>query len=515
MKQESSAIRAFRWILIGAGVLAPIIALVPLGSLWLWQHGLLLYWAIATCITTILAWGLQRWLLKPRSVLPQQSLPRADPAPDDGADPGWTPAEQAAWTEVRKIADTVEPDLVTSREEAMALAQRTVEAVARAMHPNKSEPLLQFTAPEALALVERVSARMGSVLRDSVPLGDRLTLAQLMGLWRWRGAIDIADKAYDVWRVMRMLNPATAATSEIRERLSKELIAWGKTHILKRLLARYVEEVGRAAIDLYSGRLSVSEARLGEHVSSESARDLAADSAAAVAEPLRILVAGQVSVGKSSLINALAQEVRAAADALPTTSSFTPYRLQHAGLPAALMIDSPGLAEDERQRAELLRQIANADLVLWVSAANRADREIDRRTFAAIREHFDTHPERRRPPMLVVLTHVDRLRPFQEWTPPYDLGDTQSSKASSIRSAMEAAGAELGMPSAAIIPVCLAPGIETYNIDAVWAAIAEALPDASRARLVRTLRDARASWDWRRVWSQARSGGRVLFDTLR
>ena len=54
-----------------------------------------------------------------------------------------------------------------------------------------------------------------------------------------------------------MANPVTAATNEARERLSKHLLQWGREHFTRQLAEAYVKEVGRAAIDLYGGRMGV------------------------------------------------------------------------------------------------------------------------------------------------------------------------------------------------------------------------------------------------------------------
>ena len=101
-----------------------------------------------------------------------------------------------------------------------------------------------------------------------------------------------------------MLNPATAVTQELRERLSNQMYRWGREELAKRLARGYVKEVGRAAIDLYGGRLRVSAEELEAHITEASARDRHA-AAQVQAEPLRLLVCGQVKAGKSSLINAL------------------------------------------------------------------------------------------------------------------------------------------------------------------------------------------------------------------
>src|SRR5262245_33214531 len=303
MSSQSTAVRAIRWTLIGAGLALPSLSLIPFGSYWLWERGYLVYWAIAACLSTLIAWAIQRWLLGPARTKAEPERPRV-PSGSSEADATWTPAETDAWRRAQEIVKVIDPEALKTRGDVVELGQRTVEAVARSMHPERKDPLLQFTAPEALALVERVSHRMNAFVRESVPLGDRLTLAQMRALYEWKGAIDVAEQAWGVWRVLRLMNPASALATEVRERISKELMAWGKTHIARRLATVYVEEVGRAAIDLYSGRLRVAPERLAGHVTAGSARDLSAADAT-LAEPLRLLVAGQVSAGKSSLINAL------------------------------------------------------------------------------------------------------------------------------------------------------------------------------------------------------------------
>lgn len=499
MSQASRATRALRWAMLSLALALPTLSLVPLGSIWLWQHGYLLVWGISVTVLVIVAWGVQHWLLRDTIRRTKASAE----IPLDGPDPGWTPIEEAAWRDVQAIAASASPDALANRDAVLALASRTVEAVARKLHPEKNEPLLQFTAPEALALVERVATRMNEFIRESVPLGDRLTMAQMAALYRWRGSMETVEQAYDVWRAIRVLNPATALASEVRERLSREMMAWGKNYVARRLATAFVEEVGRAAIDLYGGRLRL----VG--VTPASRSELAA-AAAASSEPLRILVAGQTSVGKSSLVNALGQEARAAVDVLPATAAFTPYRLTREGLPAALIIDSPGLKPGKAALDALIEKAADADLVLWVSAAHRADREPDRAALAGLRDWFAAHPNRRRPPLLLVVSHVDRLRPFNEWRPPYDLGDTRSPKAVSIRAALEAAAGELGFAGDDAVPVCLADPPGHYNIDALWARIGALVPEAERARLVRALRSAEAAWDLGTIWAQAKAGGRIL-----
>jgi predicted GTPase len=116
--------------------------------------------------------------------------------------------------------------------------------------------------------------------------------------------------------------------------------------------------------------------------------------------------------------------------------------------------------------------------------------------------------------MLLILTHIDRLRPFNEWEPPYDLGATTRAKSQSIRGALEAAGEELGFTAGEIVPVRVDIAVAPYNIDAVWVKIIELMSEAQRARLLRTLKDIQGASNWRSIWSQAVNAGRVLGETF-
>ena len=494
-----------RWAMLVVALLLPTASLLPFGSLWLWQHGYILPWAIGILILVVGVYYLEQKLIDP--VAAPAALDDSEPDPGDVS---WTPRQAQAWEAVLSFASEVSPDRLGSRDAVLGLGRETIELVAKRLHPERGDPLLQFTVPEALAVIERASVNLRRFLITSFPLGDRITVAQFMWLYRWRGALDLVEKGYDLWRIVRLLNPVAAVTQELRERFTRQIYDMGREHLARRIARAFVKEVGRAAIDLYGGNLRVAPEQLNAHVTSASRQDLAASEARAV-EPVRILVAGQIGAGKSSLINALANAVEAAVDTLPATARFTAYRLVHEGLSAALIIDSPGLADTPGLPA-LIEAAHSCDMILWVTSAARAARSVDAMALNAIRGHFGAEPNRRRPPMLLILTHVDRLRPFHEWEPPYDLARPIRAKAQSIRGALEAAGAELGFEANEIVPV--RTDIAPYNIDAVWIKIIELMSEAQRARLLRTLKDIQGASNWSSIWAQAVNAGRVIGDTF-
>lgn len=258
----TDSLNPLRVLIVSMGLLLPTLILIPLGSLWLWQHGYLLYWAIAALLCTAAAFLFERLTL-PRAVpLPEAVTPEATVISKSGEVilPPPDPLRTAAEAAVDKLANQTSSAAIESWNDVLNHGLETVEAVAKVYHPDSKDPMLRFTVPEALTLIENVSGKLKPVFEETIPLGSRLTVAQFAQVYRWRHVYDTAGRAWGVWRVARMLNPATAATHEMRERLSKSLMQWAKDSIAGRFAKAYVREVGNAAIDLYSGELRRSKA---------------------------------------------------------------------------------------------------------------------------------------------------------------------------------------------------------------------------------------------------------------
>jgi predicted GTPase len=152
----------------------------------------------------------------------------------------------------------------------------------------------------------------------------------------------------------------------------------------------------------------------------------------------------------------------------------------------------PGLRERTETAADLLRQAARADLIVWVAAATQPARGLDKSGLDALRSWARAQLERRPPPILLALTHVDQLSPAGEWLPPYDITTPSVPKARAIRAAIDAVSRTLDLPADVVVPVAMPPGRGPYNLDALWARIALALDEAKLVQLDRLRVDQRA-----------------------
>ncbi len=276
MAAQTPAKKAELAFLVLTASFLPSLSLVALGALCLWEKGYVLPWSLAALTLVGTIYGAQRWALRVKPDARDQALDvdnelqranapiEADLAPANQHGALGKPSvrapisnEELARADVASLAKTARIDDLLDQQRAWALTSRTIAVVARRLHPQHSSAIWQFTVPEALAISEQVSKRLGAFVITHVPFGERLTVSQMLTIYRARSIVDLAGRAYDIWRIVRLANPATGMASEARERLTKALVAWGHEHVTRQIVEAYVEEVGRAAIDLYSGKLRV------------------------------------------------------------------------------------------------------------------------------------------------------------------------------------------------------------------------------------------------------------------
>lgn len=496
-----------QWILLLAWLSLPFLLLGMAGSLWLWEHHWTFYYAAITLVVTAVSWPLLRVVQK-RCTRPLEKL-------SEDPDPNWPPRANLAWQDVEALANRVDADQIPldDPEALWKVLREVLELVAKRYFPDSDNPVLETPVPHVLKVVELVSIDLREAFSTHVPGSHILTLNDALRLHRLSEWFPTLNRLYRV--AYLAVNPTAALARELAGYMQGKAIN-ASTRETKQWAVQFaIRRAGYYAIQLYSGQLVLDGVHFRQPTSTTKQileqveqRDTALEE-----DPLRMLVIGQVKAGKSSLINALFGETRSAVDVVPCTIGIEPHLLERDGLQRALIFDTAGYADVESAGKALIAardQILKCDVILLVCSAQTAAREPDRRLLNEVRQIFQDDPDKSFPAFLVVLTHIDQLRPFREWTPPYDIARPQNPKAQQIREAVDAVSEDMQIPIDQVIPVCLAPD-RTYNVDeALVPAIIESLPDAQRSRYLRCMREHRDDAYWSQLWQQSRNAGRVV-----
>lgn len=503
--QKFGRLRLVAYILTGI----PFLVLPVLGLTWLWQTDTLLFWLLG-----LMGFGgsgyAMHWLLVKRDE--RKPLPRSTKA-----DPNWPVVADSPWAAVNAFADKLEPEQwpLGDTDKLWELGKVTLELVARQFHPNTEKPLLELTVPHALMIIERASRELRIEITENIPLSHQLTMGDIARVQRLKQYATKLETAYRLGRAA--LDPTSVIFSEFRREVGNRIMGYGADRVQTWLLQEYVRKIGYYAIELYSGRLLLEEQDPTHKPTPASKND--AREAARVAEviatpePLRIVVLGRNNAGKSSLVNALFGAVRAPVDEMAgTTHAVLPYRLEREQQTAALIFDTPGCETDALGERELKTLVLSADLLLWVTAANRADRDDEKRLLKQVRLWINQQPHRRPPPLIVVMSQIDQLRPAREWRPPYDLTNPRTDKARNIVEALAMVAQSLEVSVEDIVPVCLTEE-RRYNVDdALWAAILSHESEAERVRFIRCMEARKREENWALVQKQLFNAGRMLLE---
>jgi predicted GTPase len=489
-------------------ILVPWLAVLPLGFLWLWQHSAAIWWLLAAALFGVAAFALRLSIAKTAKVEAAAMAERASPV-----SPEWGLREKEAWRLVEQFCRETEPLSFTEFEPVTKVFERIVDAVADHFHPDAPRARLRMSLPEALLLTEQLSRDLRGAMLRHVPGAQDIRLsdaAWAMEKYNWLAPF--ANKAHRYFEYVRrparlVVNPKGAVLAEVTRHLVGEFGGFLSHRVRAELTLLLIRETGRAAINLYSGRFRLSFGEL--HAAAREENDAAKEK---LAGPVRILLAGQVNAGKSSLLNAMAEQVQRNVGAIPIRDGPAELMLRLAGRPEVILIDTPGIGSDSGMRT-LADQTARADLILWVVSATQSARAPDVEALRAMKNKYETNLQLREPPILVVVTHVDELTPALEWTPPYDLLRADRPKARRIRDAIEHVGEALGVDHDRVVPVCVRDVVAAYNLDLLWNLVTTNLGQARFAQFDRLREDAQ-HFSAAQFLSQMAAGGRWLANSV-
>jgi predicted GTPase len=474
------------------------------GALWLYEHHWLRWAGLGfLCGEALLLWLVRRWSRKDTALLPQ---------PPTVLPPTFAPRDEAAWALVQEYLERIERGeiVLEGPEQFLPLGREILERIAVYYNPAAREPLWAIQVPLLFRAVEETARDLAQVTA-ALPLAHRITIGDAVRGYRLRQKI---LPAYNVYRLLYPLFNWHNALFQLL--VTDRLFDLTKQTLTQWLLKWYVDRVGYHAIELYSGKLLLTRQFDLADPSPQHPETLRkpAQPQTVATTPLSLLLLGQVKAGKSSLVNALFGTSYAATDVLPTTARLTSYVLDRPDLGGTIIVSDIGgyEAPDTHgiQLEEALAEAQRADLLLIVLSAVNAAREPDRRLLSYLRDRFVSQPELRPPPVVVVLTHIDMLRPRREWTPPYNIVSPDTAKAHAICGALQTVATELQLPPELIMPVCLLPE-RLYNVEeALVPLLIQVLPDAKRVLLLRSLKSLRQQEEWELLGRQARATGQLL-----
>lgn len=371
------------------------------------------------------------------------------------------------------------------------------QKVASHYYPDSPNPALEVSLPHLLKISELVLKDMRKELIEKIPFSHRITINHFLKVPK---VVDFFNDAHASYRVGGMIaNPIGSILSEVKDHITSKLFSYSKEELLSWMVDFYILEVARYSIDLYGHNITLNEFQPTPNDTSATPSP--------PPSPLKIAVVGESNSGKSSLINALLGKPKAFVDALSTQTPTTSYSYAIDETTQALLIDTQGYGTTNNPKT-LLEEIVESDIIVWVLLATNAARESDKALLEAITHYYHAHPKLRKPIIIGVLNHIDKISPQKEWNPPFDIQNPKTLKEQNIQQALKVAQKELEITP--LIPINLHPN-RIYNIEQTLVpTLLKNLQEATKVGYIRHLRAYQKREFWIKLKEQAKATHRLM-----
>ena len=470
-----------RWLIFAISAAFPVLIMMGFGLVLSFKYGYILELSIAITVST-LAVIIPLYLMgqepdKAENVLENDPLLQIE----DGlvkTSQDWSQAELAIWNHSKAHArQKVEEGIAWKNLDEASL--EILETVAQKF----GKTTLDFSVPEGLKLFEEVSRRYKLVVKQNIPGIEYITVSHIragyaaydkygaLGQKVIKGAI-WANHAKNLY-----FNPLKVAIDLTKQQATSSMTKGFVDDMQLKAKEALLDEVAAVAIDLYSGRFSLDDEDM--QVSNASVSD--EGHFAQALEPIRIVFVGQTGAGKSSIVNMLKNELAAEVDVLPSTQTSTVYTAIINEIEVRI-VDLRGLDGDAKTEKEMLKEMTQADLVLWVLKANQSARELDKQLNNQF-ELFYADPKNvssKKPEVITVVNQVDKLKPLAEWQPPYDLENPVGAKAKIISEAINYNRTLLN--SHKTLPLSISDDKEHFGVEVLKQTMVDGIEDANNVQ---------------------------------
>lgn len=492
-------LRRWQWIALAVPPLVLLSGLAVLAGMQLHTWGLSWVWALVAIAIVLWRWLFSRWT-KPSQLALEEKLGtvRSQLQGTLSATATPVPAERVEAV-LRETLEKAREDLPLW-EDWPTFTQRCqtlIREIANLYYPQEKYPLLNIYVPQAYGLIRGTVDDLDRYMSVAAPALDKVTVAQVYQTYETYRALETPlRRLWTVVDLSRWLwNPIGAVAREVGRPLGNQANQQLLINFSQTLRETALTILCKQAIALYGGDAALQfQPTTPSEPQSQTLRALmeSAETAQAVAaEPINLLLVGRTGAGKSSLINTLFQQERAAVDVLPSTDQITRYRWQTPADEVLNLWDTPGYEQVDRPdlRRQVLSQALQADVILLVNPA------LDPALDPDVAFLQDVAREGQTIPSFLVLTQVDRLRPVREWQPPYDWQAGDRPKERNIRAAVDYRQEQLGQWVQYILPVVTQSEADQrapWGSDALATQLVAAIAPAKSQRLAQFLRSREA-----------------------
>ena len=457
----------------------PLLSLVGLGSLFLYSEGLLVQFAVLslTCVTIL--HGI-RYSIRSRGDRGITADEKADHFPEK-INPSWGGVEREVYNECCSLIGERTTNPVSWDSNFVKLAEEVVEHAAWKLS-NCRHDKLDVTILEVLGLLDRTVGECRDMFTKSkltYPL-DHFSINSLLWMSRHRNlAANLLESGDFIFTMGKIIvNPPAGVSNLAKWLITKDNASYLTEQAQVEIQRNVLVYIAAKSIDLYSGRFK------SRTVSGPSGRTL---------EPIKILLVGQTGVGKTSLSQLLDAPSKTINLAKGEDSGPTSGLVKLEGLQCLLSefpgIDSTGgrnnwlssamqkvlAGRSTHENMQAFNKAAlDCDMIIWLLKANEPARGVDfdyLKQFEKIYE--EKHRWRRKPPLLAVVTNVDKL--IQSWPHNGSLSPAQLQK---IRDAAAPIRENFGHRQ--VIEVKLTP--PTWQVEELGSSVGGLLQEATHAQ---------------------------------